>query len=121
MGFRLVGHTRVNEEFIGDAMRTPRSLGLSDLRKRIDAIDEEILTLVAERAEWVREVQSLKRASGLPVRSQDREREMFLRARRIASRLGLAGDEAVNVIRQCIVSCLSAHEVDREDDTRSAG
>lgn len=118
---RLISRIPVNENFIDNAMRSPLALGLSDLRQRIDSIDEAILRLVAERAEWVRDVQNLKRASGLPVRSHDRERYMFARARRLAGGLGLAGDEAVKVIRQCIASCLSAAEVERKDDTRAAG
>ena len=97
----------------------PATLG--DLRRRIDAVDESILRLVAERVELVKEVQNLKRANHLPVRCYEREEEIFVRARGIAYRLGIAGDNAVAIIRQCIASCLDSAGVDEELDNLNAG
>lgn len=94
---------------------------LADLRGRIDVIDEKILTLIAERAGLVRDVQELKRANCLPVRCHEREEEMFSRARGIAHRLGIAGDDAVAIIRQCIASCLDSARVAGEIDTLNTG
>lgn len=121
ISLRLDGQPRVNEDFMDNAIDYSPSSSLTDLRRRIDAIDETILALVADRVELVKDIQRLKHAIGLPVRSHERERDMFARARRIGSRLGIAGDDAVIMIRQCIASCLSAAGVDTEDDPRAAG
>lgn len=94
---------------------------LTDLRKRIDTIDETILKLVAERAGVVRDVQDLKRANGMPVRSDKRELEMFARARRVAYRLGISGDDAVRIVRQCIASCLNAAGVGKDGALAGGG
>lgn len=94
---------------------------LIGLREQIDAVDETILKLVVERAELVKDVQNFKRANGFPVRSYEREEEIFVRARQVAYRLGMAGDNAVAIIRQCIASCLGAAGVDGEIDNRNAG
>jgi len=106
---------------MNESIRFSLSSNLANLSKRIDAIDETILRLVAERAELVKDVQILKRANGLPVRNYEREEEIFERVRRIAFRRGLAGDNAVAIIRQCIASCLSSAGVDEEIDNLNAG
>jgi len=106
---------------IDDSTRFSRPVNLADLRKRIDAIDESILTLFAERAGLVRHVQNLKRTCSMPVRSYEREEEMFARARGIARRLGIAGDDAVALIRQCIVFCLDSAGADAEVDKLDTG
>ena len=103
------------------SIRFSPSARLAELRKRIDAVDETILRLVAERAELVKDVQILKRANGLPVRNYGREEEIFERVRRIAFQRGLAGDNAVAIIRQCIASCLNSAGVDEEIDNLNTG
>lgn len=104
-----------------NSIRFSLPANLTDLRKRIDAVDEAILGLVAERVELVKLVQKLKRMNGLPVRSYEREEEIFARARRIAYRLGMAGDNAVEIIRQCISFCLNTAGTDEEVDNLNAG
>lgn len=106
---------------MNESIRFSLSAKLAELRKRIDAVDESILGLVAERAELVKDVQALKRINGLPVRNYEREEEIFERVRRIAFRHGLAGDNAVAIIRHCIASCLSSAGVDEEIDNLNAG
>ena len=104
-----------------NSIRFSLPANLADLRKRIDAVDEAILGLVAERVELVRLVQKLKRMNGLPVRNYEREEEIFARARRIAYRLGMAGDNAVAIVRQCIAFCLDSAGTDEEADSLNAG
>lgn len=106
---------------MNESIRFSLSAKLVELRKRIDAVDETILKLVAERAELVKDVQILKKTNGLPVRNYEREEEIFERVRRIAFRHGLAGDDAVTIIRQCIASCLNSAGVDEAIDTLNTG
>lgn len=50
---------------------------LAPLRDRIDEIDHRILDLLAERNEVVREVASVKRATGFPIRDAAREASLL--------------------------------------------
>ncbi|MDX2051939.1 MAG: chorismate mutase [Polyangiaceae bacterium] len=52
---------------------------ITSLRERIDAVDQQILALVAERVRIVLAVGDYKRARGLPVYDPVREREMLER------------------------------------------
>ncbi len=62
---------------------------LEDLRREIDAIDHQLLRLVAQRLATAHAIGEFKRGRGLPVHQPSRERE--LRAERLAyaERLGL--------------------------------
>ena len=53
---------------------------LSDIRKEIDAIDEEMAKLFVRRMKAVDAVAAAKRASGAPVLDAAREREVLERA-----------------------------------------
>ena len=52
---------------------------LEELRKEIDAVDHEILALLAKRAEIVLRVGDLKREKSLPVFDPSREAALFKR------------------------------------------
>jgi len=56
---------------------TPREL--LDLRQRIDALDDRIVDLIAERARIAREVAACKRRHGISVRLPDRIRAVMER------------------------------------------
>jgi len=89
---------------------------LSDLRRQIDGVDEQLLGLLARRCGLVRRVQQLKRASGMPARNAGREREIFLRAGALARRLGMPDEGAVAVLRDVLrCSLLAAGVADAPD------
>ncbi len=52
---------------------------LEDFRRRIDALDDRIVRLLAERFSVVREVAALKAKRGIPVRLPDRIEEVLSR------------------------------------------
>lgn len=58
----------------------PSADGLAPLRARIDALDNRLVELLAERAKVVQEVGEYKRQHGLPVYVPHREREVIDRA-----------------------------------------
>jgi len=64
-----------------------RALGAH--RRKIDALDDEIVRLLAERFEVVREVARLKAENGIPVRLPARIEEVCARAAEIGGRQGL--------------------------------
>jgi chorismate mutase / prephenate dehydratase len=84
--------------------------GLAEGRQRIDALDDEILGLLAQRADVAQEIATVKRAAGVPV-FHDPERE-----RRVLDRLVEQGGEnfpadAIRaVFREVMSACLSVEQ-----------
>ena len=54
-------------------------MSLQESRKRIDSIDEQIVTLLNRRAAVVREIGQVKSAAGIPVVDSAREAEIYRR------------------------------------------
>ena len=52
-------------------------MDLSELRARIDVVNDEILNLFLERMDLVEQIGDYKKAHGLPVRNRQREREIL--------------------------------------------
>lgn len=52
-------------------------LDILKLRKKIDALDKEILLNIEERFELVNDVARLKKQKGLPFRDQEREEQVI--------------------------------------------
>ena len=75
----------------------PRSLSL--LRAMIDALDRDLLQIVARRMALVAEVAAYKRAHGLPVRDAAREREVLAARAHDAEALGLPPGEVESIFR----------------------
>ena len=52
-------------------------MDISDWRKKIDELDEQIVGLISRRAEAAQAIGDLKHASGLPVYEPGREQAVF--------------------------------------------
>ncbi len=82
---------------------------LADVRKRIDAIDEQIQQLISQRAECALEVARVKRANGVSTASffrPEREAEVLRRVK--ARNPGPLPDEAVaRLFRELMSACLA--------------
>jgi chorismate mutase/prephenate dehydrogenase len=83
---------------------------LEDLRQRLNAIDRELLALVAERKAVSTEVARVKRATGHPTRDYEREREVILGVRETAAELGVSPELAEQLLRLLIRSSLTTQE-----------
>ena len=59
-------------------------MSLDELRRRIDALDDELLALISRRAALAIEVARHKRKHKLPARDHEREAAMLARARGLA-------------------------------------
>jgi chorismate mutase/prephenate dehydrogenase len=86
---------------------------LRELRARLDALDDDLLTLVARRMELVAEVGRMKRAVGRPDRDTGREDEVMARARKAAVRAGVPPDLAVTLLHSLVRASLQVQEHDR--------
>jgi chorismate mutase / prephenate dehydrogenase len=76
---------------------TPRPLPL--LRAMIDALDSELLQVIARRMALVGEVAAYKRVHGLHIRDATREREVLADRARHAASLGLPSGEIESIFR----------------------
>jgi len=83
---------------------------LDDLRRRLNDIDRQLISLVAERKAVSSEVARVKRATGHPTRDYEREREVILGVRGIASELGVSPALAEELLRLLIRSSLTTQE-----------
>jgi chorismate mutase-like protein len=52
---------------------------IEDIRKKIDAIDEQLVELLSQRAKAVLEIGHIKRLTGLPIYEPAREKEVSSR------------------------------------------
>jgi len=87
-------------------------MGLADIRKRIDAVDEEIFERIERRAELVREVASERKDTGVLTHDPEREREILARfeARAESSRAGLPKASIREIYREIMSACLSIEQ-----------
>ena len=83
---------------------TSQARGIEDLRAQIDAIDQAILRLLAERVQVVIDVGEYKRERGLPVYDAERERSILDRIARSAP-VPLNQDTARNIFDRIIDEC----------------
>ena len=91
-----------------DAQAGPEA-PLGELRDQIDAVDKQVMDLLARRLELVSEVGELKGQHGLPIYAPDRERTMIAARRAEAERRGLPPDLIEDVLRRCMREAY-AHE-----------
>lgn len=77
---------------------------LDEARARLDAIDRDLLTLLAERARITRELTEWKRSAELPLRDPEREAQMVAARRAQAQALGLDPWLAEAVTRAVLAS-----------------
>jgi len=75
---------------------------LSDIRRRLDAIDEQLLEALAQRHEVVREVAALKIDGGQSLRDLAREREQLAHLEQLAHARGLDGYFVTRLFRQVL-------------------
>ena len=74
---------------------------IADWRKKIDAIDRELVRLLNERAKCVTEIGKIKRDDAIPIQQSDREREVMQNV--FASSQGPFENEQLRRIFQQIV------------------
>lgn len=83
---------------------------LDDLRRQLDTIDQQLITLIAERQQASREIARVKQSTGQPTRDYARERDVILGARRAAEAHGVAPHVAEELMRLLIRSSLTTQE-----------
>jgi chorismate mutase/prephenate dehydrogenase len=88
-------------------------MSLEDLRKKLSAVDRQIVELIAERERLVGEIGRSKQSTGKGTRDYAREKDVLDMGRAQAEELGLDPDLAEDVLRKLIRSSLASQERDR--------
>jgi len=93
-----------------DGYAGPARHGIGVLRAKIDRIDEEIIGLVGQRAQYAREIGRIKRRLGLPIYDPTREKEILERFQD-NNQTGLSNDTLRAILREIISACRSVQSV----------
>ncbi len=83
---------------------------MHELRREIDALDAELVALLAERARYIDRASELKPAEGLPARIEERVEEVIGNARANAHRAGLDADLVEALWRQLVEWSIAREE-----------
>jgi chorismate mutase len=67
----------------GESTENSTDQGISDWRKKIDLLDEQIVQLISERAHAAIAIGELKHKSSLPIYEPKREQAVFEHVRRV--------------------------------------
>jgi isochorismate pyruvate lyase len=87
-----------------------KAASLADLRRQIDGLDAELISLLAKRQRCVERVIEIKRAGKLPARIPDRIDEVLERVRKLALSEKLEPDLATAVWREMIEQFIAYEE-----------
>jgi chorismate mutase / prephenate dehydrogenase len=87
------------------------SLALRPLRQQLDALDGEVLELLARRMKVVEQIALVKRAQGLGVRDYERERQVLDERCQWARSLGLPPEPVESIYRQIMLASRNQQRV----------
>ena len=84
-------------------------MDISDWRKKIDAVDAELLELLNRRAGFALEVARIKRAEGMLLRAPERERQIVERIQGL-NKGPLDAAEVGRIYEVIVEQCIRAQE-----------
>jgi chorismate mutase len=76
---------------------------ISEIREKINKLDNEIIKLIAERLSLSKEVAEYKRKNNLPIRNLEREKEVLDKCNLKLRELGINDKEFTEKIVQAII------------------
>lgn len=79
-------------------------------RKKIDAIDDQILLALCERVRICKAIGDAKKKQGMPVRDLSRESEVFKRIKVKSAQIGLKPGQVEAVYREIVNMCSAVQE-----------
>lgn len=88
-------------------------MSLDDLRKKLSAVDRQLVDLIAERQNIVSEIGRDKQTTGKGTRDYAREKDVLDKGRVRAEELGIDPGLAEDILRKLIRSSLASQERDR--------
>ena len=86
---------------------------LDQLRNKLDEIDEQIITLIAERQFNVEQIGNVKLSTNSPTRDYQREKQVINKVRNHATKQGLDPEIAQQIFELVIETSLSKQEIQK--------
>jgi chorismate mutase / prephenate dehydratase len=83
---------------------------LQQLRKKVDAIDDQIINALCERVKVCKSIGDLKKKQGKPIRDQSRENAVYTRIKEKAAQTGLDAGQVEAVYREIVNMCSAVQE-----------
>ena len=83
---------------------------IEELRKKVDEIDEQIITALCERAKACKIIGLVKKKKGVPVRDIGREDEVYTRVKQRAIDFDLDPVQVEAVYREIVNMCSAVQE-----------
>ena len=83
---------------------------INELRKRVDDIDDQILTALCERVKICKSIGAEKKKQGKPIRDSSRENELYQRIKEKAAKLSLEPAQIERVYREIVNMCSAVQE-----------
>jgi chorismate mutase len=80
------------------------------LRKTVDAIDDQILTVLCERVKVCKAIGDAKKKQGKPIRDSSRENEVYKRIKEKSAEFGLDPAQIERVYREIVNMCSAVQE-----------
>ncbi|MBK4214788.1 chorismate mutase [Paracoccus caeni] len=90
--------------------RTEDIHDMTTLRAHIDALDQKVITLLAERSTLIARAAQIKSNIGLPARIEDRVEEVVANAGSHAASLGLDRALIENIWRQLVEAAIAQED-----------
>ncbi|MGZ4851002.1 MAG: chorismate mutase [Candidatus Bathyarchaeia archaeon] len=83
---------------------------IEELRKKVDEIDEQIITALCERAKACKTIGLVKKKKGAPVRDIGREGEVYKRVKQKAIEFRLDPVQVEAIFREIVNMCSAVQE-----------
>ncbi len=83
---------------------------IQQLRKKVDAIDDQILNALCERVKVCKAIGAAKKKQGIPVRDVSRENEVYKRIKEKSVQFGLDSGQVEAVYREIVNMCSAVQE-----------
>jgi chorismate mutase len=80
------------------------------LRKKVDEIDDQILTALCERVKVCKAIGDAKKKQGKPIKDSQRETEVFNRVKEKSVEFGLNPVQIERVYREIVNMCSAVQE-----------
>jgi len=89
---------------------------ITQLRKRIDEVDEQILQSLSKRTEICRSIGLVKEKHGIPIQDFPRENDVYAHMRERAGELGLDPSHVEAIYRQIVNMCSAVQDLNGKSE-----
>jgi chorismate mutase len=83
---------------------------ITSLRKRIDAIDEQIMILLSKRINISKEIGKTKKRLHKPILDTNREKIIYNRIEEYTKELSISPEDCMNIYKEIIKMCKNAQK-----------